>query len=338
METIPDFVWWWTGGIVDGDGCVTVRGGCTLRVSVTQAARGNIVVLILHALFGGVTDVLKAKKSSHQDTHRWILEGEKAVIFVAKLCHHLFLKKSQLQLAATFPTQNGNVCVITHNTSGEVLEFHTMKECSLHFGLSKNVVANWQKGYRGMGKPHIMRDWTFEIRTQKEAMQKKKDIDERLRVLKTLEHDAIQETPPAPYFAGVFDAEGTVIVYQIQSLKTSVPQLHTAILDSLQRSYGGSISWRCHTYKWTCMKNCRQLFSDLEPYLIAKLPQVRLALRMQKGEVSEVNAVLKTLKGHQNNYTADQVAANLQDALHKTTLYGNNQILSFVCSRCNVEI
>lgn len=329
LQSISEVIWWWVGGVTDGDGCVTVRTG-TLRICVTQASRGNVIVFILQALFGGVIDVLKAKKITHQDTHRWTLEGTAAVLLARKLSTHLFLKAPQFLAASSFPTQHGSVCILQHDVTGQVLEFSSMKECSLYFGCSKNAVANWQKGYRGSHKPPSMQSWTFEFKTRKEAKEKKEEIDTLLRAMKKQEHAQIDSDPPKAYWGGLFDAEGTVTVKAPNSVYASLPQLYPAVLDALKRSYGGTVKWADNKFRWSCGKQSQQFLHDIQPFTAGKLPQMIAALKMPKGGASAVNETLKAYKGQQDDYTQDIVSENLSQALRHATVFGSSEIVSFV--------
>ena len=329
MIVLPESVLYWLGGLIDGDGCVYVRSGSTLGIQVSQATRGSIAIDLLQKLFGGTQVIIKAKKQTHQDTHRWSIEGTQAVALARLLADYLFIKKPQFELAGTFPTQGkGSVCILRHSLTQEERQFSSMEACSLSFGLSKKAVANWQKGYRGCHKPKALEFWDVQIKTLQDAKVVKTHIDKNLRLMKKLEHEAFTMYPPAAYFSGVFDAEGSVAVSRSQTLCVSLPQIYTPVLDALKVHYGGSVLWAGNKYKWSCGTGAREFLKDIMPYAIGKLPQILLGLQMQRGEATLVHQKLKRFKGHQDYSVKEVNEHTLDKALESAGKGEANDILT----------
>lgn len=91
----------WTGGALDGDGCVMVRKDGRLVVAVKQAVRGRALLDALLEAFGGKVYAAAAPRSAKtQRAEQWQLEGEAASDFCARIAPHTRLKRNQFQLAA----------------------------------------------------------------------------------------------------------------------------------------------------------------------------------------------------------------------------------------------
>lgn len=298
---LPEYFWWYLGGLFDGDGTVYVRTSSTLRLCITQASRNSIIIIILYRIFGGLYDIIKAKKITHQDTHRWIIEGSSAIKITIKLQNYVHLKKPQLILAATFPDQKGTYCIVTHSKTNEKKTFNDMHQCSLAFGLSKNAIANWQKGYRGCeNKPKKVKEWDFEFITSKSFKNKKIFIESELKKMKLVDHLPISCNLNSAYCSGIFDSEGYIQVNQTNTISASVPQIYVSLLDALMKKYNGRINWATNKYRWTCIKNSRIFLDDIKPYSITKLIQISITLTLTRGKTIEISNELKKYKGHQD--------------------------------------
>ena len=96
---------WWTGGVLDGDGCVGVYGGC-LSVSICQSEKGMQLLRRMHDAFGGAIRAAGTpRKETHHAVWKWDLTGHKARTFCTRLAPYTRLKRPQFDLATTMPLE-----------------------------------------------------------------------------------------------------------------------------------------------------------------------------------------------------------------------------------------
>ena len=92
-------------GFFDGDGCVSVEtklSGCTL--SVCQSVCGQEVLLAFLRVFGGTIRVLSHGKGCTRPALNWEIHGNNASLAAQLLQEHCTVKKEQLCIAATWPS------------------------------------------------------------------------------------------------------------------------------------------------------------------------------------------------------------------------------------------
>ena len=102
MEDLDEDTKWWLGGILDGDGCVSLAGKGQFSLRVKQSEKGVILLQKLQGLLGGkIHKGERPKKETHRQTYVWGIDINAMVSEVCqnleKYCH---LKRPQMSLAA----------------------------------------------------------------------------------------------------------------------------------------------------------------------------------------------------------------------------------------------
>lgn len=104
-QLVPEAGLEYLAGFFDGDGYVgahTSLSGCTL--SVGQSVCGQEVLLAFLRVFGGTVRVLSHGKGCTRPALNWEIRGKDASLAAQLLQEHCVVKKEQLSIAATWPS------------------------------------------------------------------------------------------------------------------------------------------------------------------------------------------------------------------------------------------
>ena len=104
-QLLPEAGLEYLAGFFDGDGYVgahTSLSGCTL--SVGQSVCGQEVLLAFLRVFGGTVRVLSHGKGCKRPCLQWQIHGKKSGLAAQLLQEHCVVKKEQLSIAATWPS------------------------------------------------------------------------------------------------------------------------------------------------------------------------------------------------------------------------------------------
>jgi len=118
---------WWTGGVLDGDGCVLVRREGTVVVSVKQALKGIGLLEELQAAYGGAIYPAGRVVGARQQAFQWRLAGEKAKAFAREIAPYCRLKRRQFEIAASVPANPKGLDDIRDLQEAARLEIQTLK-------------------------------------------------------------------------------------------------------------------------------------------------------------------------------------------------------------------
>ncbi len=103
------------------------------------------------------------------------------------------------------------------------------------------------------------------------------------------------------YIAGFFDGEGGIYVTQkidkrfgkgilVRNTRCQIANTHKGVLMKIQKMYGGTIRLKNHrrgfTWEIASQKDILKFLQDIEPYLIVKKRQVKLAIQYLKFRLS----------------------------------------------------
>jgi len=88
----------WAAGLVDGEGCVQVRGSVALDVQSTSRR----IVERLYEILGGRCYIEKRRTRYNRPVFRWRIYGQDAVAALDHLMPFLIEKKKQAQLACCY--------------------------------------------------------------------------------------------------------------------------------------------------------------------------------------------------------------------------------------------
>lgn len=105
----------WAAGVVDSDGCITIKKRCgrsgqekrtyySLFVVVSQSGKEiPPVIQKLKQEYGGLLEKpYKSKKKGRRPRHTWYLAHGNAEVFLKQILPHLVGKKDQAELALKF--------------------------------------------------------------------------------------------------------------------------------------------------------------------------------------------------------------------------------------------
>lgn len=292
----------YASGLTDTDGCFQIIKGQTPKIFIGQAEKGIDALHFMHDTFGGRIYLHKEGNENHQTSYEWLLLGGDAVKYAKLIQPYLLLKKREADIFVNFTVGYfENIHIATNTKTNEVLEFLTALDTSRHFNIRLETI------YKKL--PLWTDDWYIHKKyspKEVDAIKKqRKDIDERLRILKTVPHDEIPDDiiPSIAWRAGVFDGEGTFDTYGKSSQEHSITQKYRPLLDLFFRLYGGSVYYRkgSDTFGWTVSTDAKRLLNDIAPYIHGKKKQSELLLNMKPGEGPQVHVLLREMKG---NYTA----------------------------------
>jgi len=104
-QLLPEADLEYLAGFFDGDGCVCAHARlCQCSLSVGQSVVGKEVVLAFWRAFGGTVRVLAHGKGCARPALEWNIHGKDAGLTAQLLQEHCVVKKEQLYIAATWPS------------------------------------------------------------------------------------------------------------------------------------------------------------------------------------------------------------------------------------------
>ena len=119
----------------------------------------------------------------------------------------------------------------------------------------------------------------------------------RLRQLKHVEHEPFVLQPPLPYFAGIFDAEGSIAMDKRGSVTAKIEQRYPAVLNAAKIRFAcgpNSVSkptYEGGTGKWqVASNNCQAFLSAIRPFLVERCCMVDIVLTLDKKKINEARA------------------------------------------------
>ena len=88
----------WAGGLIDGEGCISVKSG--VRVDVQSTSRATIERL--RVILGGKCYVESRRTATGRTVFRWVVYGAEAKKLLVTLSSYLIEKKAQADLARSY--------------------------------------------------------------------------------------------------------------------------------------------------------------------------------------------------------------------------------------------
>ena len=148
-------------------------------------------------------------------------------------------------------------------------------------------------------------------------------IRKKLAEMKKEKHAKIHVRLPAAYFAGFFDAEGTVSVQDLNGIRLAVAQNYRAICDALLQQYAGGLTRSESKFAWTVSnrEDALKFISDIEPYSLEKKPQLELVLGMPVNGAPQVAKELRKFKGNQGKGPTEKEVRAPKKRLHGLPQY-----------------
>lgn len=134
MVFVTEVDWWWTGGVMDGDGCVVVRMDGTVIVAIKQAVKGLALLREMSSLHGGTVYTAGKAIGRRQVAYQWELTGATAKRFCAHVAPYCRLKRSQFELAASVPANPKGDAAIRdeqHRLRNRIRELKTLPHPSI---------------------------------------------------------------------------------------------------------------------------------------------------------------------------------------------------------------
>ena len=92
-------------GIIDGEGCFTLRRSKRQRFGALSLQVGNTDVLLMqwiHAHFGGSLNLEQRRQAKHQSVWRWIAASADLETLLQRLIPYLITKKRQAELTLAY--------------------------------------------------------------------------------------------------------------------------------------------------------------------------------------------------------------------------------------------
>ena len=323
---------WYAAGQIDGDGSVGAYGGPAtghgdgiLAVSVGKAENSLHVLKHLQSLFRGRIQKNRDSRQNLQATFSWVLTGQEAVKFCNLIRDYVQLKRPQFQLASSWDARplKGKPFVLIH-PSEESIYYDSLTALwkDSRFQLT---VRQAQKCVLKQVYPESLSDkeWMAVLIDKREISKAKKAIRNLLVDLKRTPHAKIDRKLPAAYFAGIFDAEGTVCTHGLNGVQVSVSQKYKAICDCFLQHYAGGLTQSERLFVWS-VSNRKDAFSfieDILPYSREKKPQLELVLNMPVNRAQQVAKELRKYKGNQGREPVERELRTPVKRLHGLPQY-----------------
>lgn len=144
---------------------------------------------------------------------------------------------------------------------------------------------------------------TKKIKLSDSIKNKRTEIATYLKNEKHVEHATIIDDLPNSYYAGIFDAEGTISITGFNQVKVSLNQKYKAICDNLAQKFTGGIQKTKDRdiYIWSIgnKDGCFNFLNSILPYSIEKKPQIEIVLNMKCNDAQNVKKAIEKLKGLQ---------------------------------------
>ena len=135
------------------------------------------------------------------------------------------------------------------------------------------------------------------------VIKQRLDIKARLREEKQSEHTVVAECPPHPWWAGFFDADGSVRIRNRNSFRVSMSQKYRSILDAAMQAFGGAVHQNAlGWWSWEASgKSATAFVTAIAPFSIEKREQLTAVLAMDGSDdtARKISATLRGLKGNQ---------------------------------------
>lgn len=268
-----------------------------LRVTVKKANNSLTTILRFQQLFGGTTISIKAARAGWQDQTAWVLNGKDASDFCREMAPYTFLKRPQMEVAATFPIGR---TPLQASQEGETILFSSCEDLCKH--IRATVSACSVRRYLRAGK-RCINGWTIQKSARNEVAAAREAAGQKVKALKKQEHAMLMTQPPDAYCCGFFEADGCLSIRGPQQQIASIIQAHKAMPMAFQAKYGGKVYWQKLDAAtlgglWTWRKSEPSAFySALLPFSFEKRQQMEIAL--SKTDWREANAKMGPLKGNQ---------------------------------------
>jgi len=287
--------WQWFAGQMDGDGTFHVMsaGHCPV-ISMTKATKGRHTLVRIRDKLGGSFCEQRSRGERRQDQTTWRVNGTAARAVARQLIPFLKIKRREAESMSRY--QVGRFWSATITKDGVQRSNLNRREVSAIIGKKEDAVSRHLR--IGAGKA-VVNGWTIE-----KEVDARDAICKQLKAFKTTPHDTIHSNSLHPaYIAGFVDAEGCVSLVRTCA-RLSIGQKWPAILEAIQRQYGGSITRRYDAQytksEWRIYgPSCRALLCVLQPFIFEKAEQVVLALSVTSVNYRENDLAMKRLKGRQ---------------------------------------
>ncbi len=324
---------WYAAGQIDGDGSVGVYGDAkcgqgdgTLTVSVGKAENGLHVLHTLQKIFGGRVNKKHDAYEDYQAMFSWVKTGQDAVDFCLLIKEYVQLKKPQFELASTYgrSIRGHSVPFILKHPTCEELYYDSLTALCKdpRFKIPEKQTKTW---IRENVYPKSLSDkaWKVSLVDKQKISDSKQTIKKELVRMKKVPHAEIEFTPPAAYFAGIFDAEGLVSVQDFNGINLSIPQNHRAICDALLQRYAGGLTRSEKNFAWKVSnrEDALKFISDILPYSLEKKPQLELVLNMPINGAQDVAKELRKFKGNQGKGPFEKEIKTPKKRLHGLPQY-----------------
>lgn len=305
-ELVTDELRFWTGGMIDGDGCISADIKHGLRVSVKQAELGWLTLYRLQEMYGGQVHLNKEACGTHQAQKTWYLSGRNALFFCREMQNYVHLKRAQMQAANSYPIDELKFMQMTPVESRNPITRETQMFGSVAY--AKSVVpalGSLNFALKDPAKRAGGRYWTYAINpvTAEETLKKQAAAIMALKQLKKIEHEAVVETLHLSYIAGLIDSDGSIDMSGDGNRRLCVAQKYIAICEALKVKFdSGGICRNKKTgvFMWKVNgTSAVHVLTCVAPYLIEKREQAKIILGATAGEAISVRARLRLLKGNQ---------------------------------------
>ena len=297
---VSDDNMWWAGGHFDGDGCITMHyGGICLGIG--KAEKGMPALLKMQALFGGsITKQRKTLPAEWQPTWQWRLGGQEARGVCQRMIPYVHAKRPQFELAATMPPETQCVQVVLSHKEEGTRRFASVCEAERELFMTGWRIRGWAKRKEDRG------GWTCKLLVpDREAKRERiKEIDQQLKEMKQMEHQAVDQFLPDAYFAGFIDADGCLTIKDGRPC-LGVAQKWRQVLDAYATAFGGKVftlmsegRGRVFSYALHGQANVINAIQRLLPHLVEKKGQAEILLALTPSNAVASKTALSLLHGN----------------------------------------
>lgn len=163
--------------------------------------------------------------------------------------------------------------------------------------------------YVQLKKPQFLKATEFPLSERKgvslteDLKNKRIEIATYLKNHKHIEHAVINDDLPNSYYAGMFDADGTISVTGFNQIRVSINQKYIAICENMVNKFTGGIQKTKDRdiYRWSIVNKdgSFNFLNCILPYSIEKKPQIEIVLNMKCNDAQNVKKTIEKLKGLQ---------------------------------------